>query len=126
MLFLEIFFDTLFVFLINPKINLQILHQTTQHNIYNFHSVLKQFLAEKFHEKFINNYELKEYLMLKGDMNCKKCKTSKLKLQNCLNILSFISNFQIIHCPLDVKRLQSLWFQWSNIIEILHDIINIS
>ena len=66
--------------------------------------------------------------MLKGDMNCKKCnaitkitKLPKLKYQNCLNILSFISNFQIILCPLDAKRIQSLWFQWSSIIEILHD-----
>jgi len=53
-------FKTLSIFSINPKINLQILNQTTQHNIYNFHYVLKQFLAENFHEKFINNYELKE------------------------------------------------------------------
>ena len=74
MLFLGIFLIQCLFFSINPKINLQILNQTTQHNIYNFHSVLKQFLAEKFHEKIINNYELKEYVMLKGDMNCKKCK----------------------------------------------------
>ena len=57
MLLLGIFFNTLSAFSINPKINLQILNQTTQHNIYNLHSVLKQFLAEKFHDKFINNYE---------------------------------------------------------------------
>ena len=56
-------------------------------------------------------------------MNFKKYKASKLQLRNCLNILSFISNFQIILCPLDAKRLQSLRFQWSDIIEILHDII---
>jgi len=56
-------------------------------------------------------------------MNCKKCKVSKLQLQNFLSNLGFIFNFQIIFCPLDAKRLQSLWFQWSSIIEILHDII---
>ena len=56
-------------------------------------------------------------------MNCKKCKVTKLQFQNCLNTNCFILNFQIIGCPLDAKRLQSLWFQWSNIIEILHDII---
>jgi len=56
-------------------------------------------------------------------MNCKKCKVSKLQLQNCLNILGFIFNFQIKLCPWDAKRLQSLWFQWSSIIEILHDVI---
>jgi len=56
-------------------------------------------------------------------MNFKKCKLSKVQLQNCLNSLSIIFNFQIIIYPLDVKRLQSLWFQWSSIIEILHDII---
>jgi len=56
-------------------------------------------------------------------MNCKKCKLSKLQLQNCLNSLSFIFNFEIILCPIDAKRLQSFWFQWSSIIEILHDII---
>ena len=39
MLFLGIFFNTMYVFSINPKINLQILNQTTQHNIYNFYFV---------------------------------------------------------------------------------------
>jgi len=56
-------------------------------------------------------------------MNCKKYKVSKLQLQNCLNILSFIFNFQIILYLLDAKRLQSLWLQWFSIIKILHDII---
>ena len=56
-------------------------------------------------------------------MYCKKCKLNKLKFQNYLNTNCFIFNFQIIGCLLDVKRLQSFWFQWSNIIEIVHDII---
>ena len=57
MLLLEKKNNILSIFLINPKIYLQNLNQTIQHNIYNLHSVLKQFLAEKFHDKFINNYE---------------------------------------------------------------------
>jgi len=56
-------------------------------------------------------------------MNCKKYKSTKLQFQNDLNTNCFIFNFQIITCPLDAKRLQSLWFQWSSISEILHDII---
>jgi len=56
-------------------------------------------------------------------MKRKKCKVTKLQFQNCLNTNCFIFNFQIIGFPLDVNRLQSLWFQWFSIIEILHDII---
>ena len=56
-------------------------------------------------------------------MNCKKCKLTKLQFQNYLNTNCFIFIFQIIDCPMDAKCLQSLWFQWFNIIEILHDII---
>ena len=56
-------------------------------------------------------------------MNCKKYKLTKLQFQNYLNTNCFIFNFQIIGCSLDTKRLQPLWFQWSSIIEILHDII---
>ena len=56
-------------------------------------------------------------------MNFKKCKLTKLQFQNYLNTNCFIFNFQIVACPLNAKHLQSLWFQWSNIIEILHDII---
>ena len=57
MLLLGIFFNILSIFSINPKINLQILNHTTQHNIYNLNYILKQFLVEKLHDKFINNYE---------------------------------------------------------------------
>ena len=57
MLLLRIFFNILSIFSINPKINLQILNHTTQHNIYNLNYILKQFLVEKLHDKFINNYE---------------------------------------------------------------------